>query len=523
MDCRQDGTTCQGAGLWWQSRSFLVFCILVSALPLLWPAVAPLGDMGDHIGRYTILAEAGRGPLSRYYAVHWAMVGNLGVDAVVLALHALGIGIEPAAKIAVLAIPPLTVAGMIALARAAHGRVPASAMLAFPLAYCPAFQMGFVNFCLAQALMLLAIALWLRLARRQRPIWRVGAFAIVAPLLWLCHALGWALLIVYLFGIELGRRIERGQSWRRGVPRAALMVAPMALPALWMFKPGGDRVAGDSGIWSIENKLRWILTLFQDRWMAWDLAALGVLILFAYAVVRSRRLSVAPILGVPAAIGVAIFFGLPYLFRGGAYLDMRMLAPAVMLTLLAVRVRPEPSGAPSGAGLALVATGFFLARIIGTTLGYAQLADAQERELQALTVLPPGGKVLVLANVMSEGRWNSPRRLHVAGLAITRAGMFTNTQWAVPGQQLVRPIVPDAAPFDRDPSALVVASALDEAADFDTAIGRFNRCAFDAVWTVGFPVGRARSPDLIPIWAQGDSAVYRVRRGLCLSDAPSVR
>ncbi len=62
--------------------------------------------MGDHIGSYRILAEAGRGPLARYYDVHWAAVGNLGVEAIVLALHALGIGIEPAAKVAVLLIPP---------------------------------------------------------------------------------------------------------------------------------------------------------------------------------------------------------------------------------------------------------------------------------------------------------------------------------------------------------------------------------------------------------------------------------
>ena len=120
------------AGLWWQSRPFLWACILLSAVPLLWAAVPPLTDMGDHIGSYRILAEAGRGPLSRYYEVHWAAVGNLGVEAIVLALHGLfGIGIEPAAKFTVLAIPPLTVAGMIALARAVHGDLPASAMLAF--------------------------------------------------------------------------------------------------------------------------------------------------------------------------------------------------------------------------------------------------------------------------------------------------------------------------------------------------------------------------------------------------------
>ena len=509
------------AGLWWQSRPFLWACILLSAVPLLWAAVPPLTDMGDHIGSYRILAEAGRGPLSRYYEVHWAAVGNLGVEAIVLALHGLfGIGIEPAAKFTVLAIPPLTVAGMIALARAVHGDLPASAMLAFPLAYASAFQMGFVNFALAQALVLLSLALWLLLAKTHAPAWRIGLFAVIAPVIWLCHALGWAMLVAYTFGAEIGRRGEQGESWPGALGRAAVMVAPMALPALWMIRGGGDQVAGESGGWALVYKARWLLTLLQERWLAWDAAAMVVLLLFGYAVLRSRRLAIRPVLGVPAAIGFAIFLVLPYAYRGGAYLDMRMLAPATMLLLLAVRVR-----APDLAGrLAVLGTLFFVARLVGTTLAFAQLTQGQERDWRAIAALPPGGAVLVLTDASGEAPWAAPRRWHVAGLAIVRAGVFTNTQWAVPGQHLIRSRLGRAAPYDQDPSSFVFPpGSEDRATDFDEAIRDFNRCTFDAVWTIGFPVGRARSPDLVPIWAKGDSAVYRVRRGRCLSKPPSVR
>ncbi len=520
MDRRQDGTTHEGAGLWWQSRPFLCLCVILSAVPLLWPAVPPLSDMGDHIGSYRILAEAGRGPLARYYDVHWAAVGNLGVEAMVLALHALGIGIEPAAKIAVLLIPPLTVTGMIALARTAHGQVQPGTMLAFPLAYAQAFQMGFVNFCLAQALVLLSLALWLRLARTRPPVWRLAIFAVIAPVVWLCHALGWAMLLAFVFAMEAGRLVELGRRWWTAAVQAGLMVLPMTLPALWMLRGGGDRVAGETGRWIWWYKTRWILTLLQERWIAWDVAALIVLILFGYAAIRSRRLAIRPVLGVPAALGFVIFLVLPYIFQGGAYLDMRMLAPAFMLALLSVRVSP----AGSGGGLALAATGFFVARLIGTTLAFAQLAQGQERDWRAIPALPKGGAVLVLTNVAGEERWDAPRRWHVAGVAIARAGVFTNTPWVMPGQHLIRPRVSRAAPYDRDPSGLVFAPGSEGGAtDFDQAIREFDRCAFDAVWTIGFPRGRARAADLVPVWAEGDSAVYRVRRGRCLSDAPSIR
>ncbi|MCT8001059.1 hypothetical protein NZL82_04110 [Sphingomonas sanguinis] len=521
MDRRRDGRTDEEAGLWWQSRLFLWLCVIVSAVPLLWPAVPPLSDMGDHIGSYRILAEAGRGPLGRHYDVHWAAVGNLGVEGLVLALHRLfDLDIEPAAKLVVLAIPPLTVAGIFALARAAHGRIPATAMLALPLAYGPSLQMGFVNFSLAQALVLLAMALWLYLARRWSAGWRILLFALIAPVIWLTHALGWALLLTNVFAMEATRLSGTGRSWRQAMLRAGLAVAPMASPALLMLKGGGDQVAGDTGGWFMVYKMRWILTLFREQWAIWDIAALIVILLFGYAVIRSRRLSVLPLLAIPAGLGFLIFLILPYVYRGGAYLDMRMLCPAVILAILSVRVSP---GRDHGR-IAAATTGFFLVRIIGTTIAFAQLAAAQERDWRALSALPPGGRVLVLTDAEAEGGWGGPRRWHIAGIAIARRRVFTNTQWSVPGQHLIRPRVAGAAPYDGDPSSLVFApGSLGGWVDFDAAIRDFDRCAFDAVWTIGFPAGRAKSPDLIRTWSDRDSAVYRVRRDRCLSDAPSVR
>ncbi len=70
----------------------------------------PLGDMGDHIASYRILAEAGRRRWRAIMRCIAAAVGNLGVEGLVLALHlSYGMGVEPAARLVVMAIPPLTV------------------------------------------------------------------------------------------------------------------------------------------------------------------------------------------------------------------------------------------------------------------------------------------------------------------------------------------------------------------------------------------------------------------------------
>ena len=51
------------------------------------------------------------------------------------------------------------------------------------------------------------------------------------------------------------------------------------------------------------------------------------------------------------------------------------------------------------------------------------------------------------------------------------------------------------------------------------AIARFPRARFDAyVWTIGFPPGRVRDSELIPVWASDRSALYRVKQRAALTN-----
>ncbi|WP_298091684.1 hypothetical protein [uncultured Sphingomonas sp.] len=507
---------------WWQSRAFVAVCLILSMVPLLWPAIPPLTDLPGHIGRYRILSEAGQGPLAAHFGVRWAVIGNLGVDLIVLALHPV-LDVEPAAKLAVMAIPVLSMGGMLWLAREAHGRIPPTAAFALPLAYGWAFQLGFVNFCLAQALVFVGLAAWLHLARTRATWVRIVAFAVFAPLVWLCHSFGWAMLGLFAGMVEWRRRIAAGEPVLPALLRAGAMVAPMASPVLLMLHGHADALSGDTGDWfDWGAKLQWVIALFRERWKAWDVAGLLVMIALLYTGIRSPRLRVSGLLGWPALAGLATFILLPRLFQGGAYVDMRMLAPSLALAILAIA--PAAGEDRLAARLAGLATMFFVARIAVTTLAFAQLAEAQARPLRAVPVLPIGGTVLTLVNEPPASRWGNDRLTHVAGLAIARRRIFTNQQWALAGQQLVHPRHPRAAPFDRDPSHIVYPPGMVAGStDFDVAIRTFDRCSFALVWTIGFPPGRAQATDLSPVWSDGASAVYRVRASRCLSRSPSVR
>src|SRR5678809_610340 len=71
-------------------------------------------------------------------------------------------------ELVVLAIPPLTAAGFMWVAREVHGRIPPTAFLALPFIYGFPFLFGFVNFALSVAFAFLAFGLWLRLGRLER-------------------------------------------------------------------------------------------------------------------------------------------------------------------------------------------------------------------------------------------------------------------------------------------------------------------------------------------------------------------
>ena len=150
----------------WERRDFVLALVLLSIVPLLWPDVPPLRRPARPYGPLPGPARARRlaRPRSNITASDWALIGNLGVDLLVELLAPL-IGLEPAVKLIVLAIPALTVGGLLWVAYEVHGRVPPTALFALPFAYNFPFLFGFVNFALAMALAL----------PRLRPVAAAGA------------------------------------------------------------------------------------------------------------------------------------------------------------------------------------------------------------------------------------------------------------------------------------------------------------------------------------------------------------
>ena len=500
---------------WWNGRAVLPLGVLAAAVPLVWPRIPPLADVPGHMASYHVsVAIAHSAALQRFFAFDWQLVGNLGVDLLVVPLAAV-VGVEPATKLIVLAIPALTVLALLLLARRAHGRLPATALAAVPLAYNYPFLFGFVNYSLAAALALLGLAWWQRWPGDRRPLLRLASFALVAAVVWLAHAIGWVMLVAMCGAFELHRRVSsREGTTRAGITRALVRTAiaclGLAAPVILM-RLGTHADHGGMSGWLWLREMFWTAArTLRDRWGAWDAVSIAVLVaLVAAAFVRAARLRLAPSLAWPALALLVLFVCLPMSVDGSLYVNTRIFPYALALGVVAIdtaALTPRRR-----AMLALGSALFCAARLAGNTASFYLYETSYSRELGALDRLPHGATVLTLVE-MSCDPGARHRLEHLAGMATVRRDAFVNVLWTIQGLQLLRDRMPQTAPFREDPSEFVSPARCASYQPARAALAKAPLAAFTHLWLIDVPAAeRPRDPRLLPVWSAGNSVLYRIR------------
>ncbi len=510
---------------WWSDSRYLALLVLLSAVPLLWPSLPPITDALGHLARYRVELGIDTSPyLSRYFAFDWAVIGNLGVDLLVVPLAPI-FGLQLAMKLIVIAIPTITAAGLLLVAREAHGgRVPPTAAFALPLAYGYPFQFGFINFTLSMGLALLAFALWLYLGRIGRYRLRAGLFVLFSPLLWVAHVFGWGVLGLLCFAAELVRDRGHGGSRFHAIWRAGLAMLPLTPPLLLMIAWRDGPVAGGTGDWfNLQFKFGYLIQVLRDRWYDFDVGSLALIIAVIAAAVARTGLRMQHMLAIAAMILLLTFMLLPRILLGSAYADMRLIPYVVAVAVIAiVPKRGDTALAPL---LAVTALLFFGARTAATTWNFIGYDRAFSRQLAALDVVEPGARIMVLVSLQCQGVWATSRMDHLGSQAIVRRDAFVNGQWEMPGAQLLTITYAAAGRFAKDPSQLLRPAQCRGRREpiLEDTLRNFPRAAFDYFWLIDMPSERwPHDPGLIPVWRGDRGILYRVARSATMpSETPN--
>ncbi|MEO5972451.1 MAG: hypothetical protein ABIP91_03705 [Sphingomicrobium sp.] len=497
---------------WWERRPLVALLILLALVPLLYPPVPPLVDLIGHMGRYRVQLDLGSSPWLRdYYTFHWAAIGNLGVDLAVMPLAQL-VGLENAVKLIVLAIPPLTVAGFLWVAREVHHRLPPTAMFALPFVFGHPFMFGFVNFALSMAFAFLAFGLWLRLARLGRLTLRAWLFVPISIVVFFTHTFGWGTLGLLCFSAEAVRQHDRGTPWFKAGVGAALHAGVMALPVAimlaWRHETHGS-IAANWFDWDM--KVEWIASALRDRWQYFDVASLALAMAVLIFVLRSPRLTLSRNLAFSALVLLAGFILLPWTVFGSAYADMRLVPYLIAVALLAIRFRDD-THLPTARVLAALGLAFVLVRFGGTTISLAIAADDQRAKLAALDHVPMGARVASLVGVDCTKPWPLRRNSHLGSMVIVRRQGFSNDQWVIEGANLLGLRYHEAGAFSADPSQLVRAARCGLGHTPDDALKALPREAFDYVWMIDPPPFDPKlTEEMRMVWRGEGSILYQVR------------
>ena len=498
---------------WWESPLCLGLVVFATMIPLLYPPVPPLVDLFGHMGRYRVELDLNNSPwLQQYYDYHWAAIGNLGVDLLVIPLGKL-FGLEAAVKLIVIAIPPLTAIGFLWVAREVHGRIPPTVFLALPFIYGHPFMFGFVNFALSVALAFLAFGLWLRLGRLERTKLRGWLFVPISLIVFFAHTYGWGLLGLMCFSADAVRLHDRGRSWFRAGFEAALHTSVMAFPLLIMAAWRSETHGGMTiGWFEWKIKWQWFYGALRDRWAYFDMASLAFVGIMFVAVLFSRQLTLSRNLAFSAIVLAIAYIILPRIIFGSAYADMRLVPYLIAVALLAIRFRGEVDMRTARL-LAIAGLLFFGVRIAGNTASLAIAGSDQKAKLAALDHVPEGARVVTITGMTCTEYWPLLRNSHIGAMVIVRRDGFSNDQWLLEGVNLLDLKYRAAGYFAADPSELVRPNRCRDPIHrtIDESLAAVPRHDFDYLWLVDVPpYDPALVQDLQPVWRGPHSILYRL-------------
>ncbi|HSK39727.1 MAG TPA: hypothetical protein VK943_08160, partial [Arenibaculum sp.] len=437
----------------------------------------PLFDYPNHLARVHVISRWAENEAFRaHFDVASFLIPNVLSDVVLLAFLPSG-DVHLAGRLLLLLTFALTLGGIYLLNRVAAGRFSVWPLFAAVFLYHEMFFWGFLNYILGLALLPWALAAWMLLERRPRPV-QIGVGTAFAILIFLAHLVAFGLYAVAIAAIELRRVwLRRSLGPVASVARLAGSAAQF-MPSLVLYAAVSPSRAlpvqflFDYSAW---GKLSPFTRVLSSGNPVADLTALGVALAAIVLGLATGRITLHRGLALVAAAFLLLVLTLPYSALQSYFLDSR-IAIAVFFMLIAA-IRPTAPG-PAGIG---VVTLVLLLLVASRSYVLAEDWNAQSRnyaEVIAAFDRLPAGSLLVpgSARWFELGDWTATRRIrpsheHTAGYAAIERGVIVPNLFAKPGQNplVYAPALPEMRILGRNPILRVMSDAdlrllVDEAA-----------------------------------------------------------
>lgn len=377
-----------------RATAYLVLAGLTVS-PLLWAAVPPLVDYPNHLARMWILAQDGKiADLARNYLVHWQLVPNLAIDAVI-PLLAQVMPIEAAGRTFIALTMLGLFAGTMALQRALFGRVGVWPLCSLLFIYNTALYWGFLNSLFGIALYLLAFAGWI--ASRHWPLAaRLALFSIVAALILVSHLFAFGLYALTVVAYEFDARVRAPRPTRAGLLSWAIICLHLA-PAMILWACSASAAGSTlTHFGGPSDKLRALMapaTFAGEKPPVLDCVLAGLAYFFLLLAVWRQSLVLATGMRLPLIAMVVTALLTPNWLGGSWLADIRLPVALPFIIIGATRLEV---GRRWGSVLALVALALLALRVWTVSATWRD-EDQQVTALRtAIARLPQGSRLLVV-------------------------------------------------------------------------------------------------------------------------------
>lgn len=497
---------------------WLVFSalMLAAAAPVFAGAVPPLADFVNHLARMHILAHLDDdATLAALYKVHWTVIPNLIMDAVVPSMVR-PLGVYLAGQLFTLATLAMLATGPMAVHRALFGRTSPLPLVAFLFLYNGILLFGLMNYLLGLGIALWGLAGWIAL--RQRPLWlRLPLATTIVVALFFCHLFDVGLFGLAVGSLELWRWSEQQprRLWPLVREMALVLVPFLPVPLLMLASPTMN--LSHEVLWLPAGKMDGIYSIFQLYGDVSDMVFAAAVAAGALWLHRRHVLRLHPAGWVLFVLSAAIFMAMPRVLFGSWLADQRM--PIAIVFLLIGFLKPAEGERVLGpvfyAGLIVAC----LFRFVDVQAHWLNLGHTYDEYRAATAVIDPGSSVLVAyADQPSGTEIQNQATSHAPCLAVIERDALVSTIFSVPGKQIL-----DIAPAKRDrvdaedgdpPSVSQMLAATDGPVPGNPRYWDRWSQRYDYVYVLYTHRGDdSPDPELLQLRYEGDSfQLYQVRR-----------
>ncbi|MDI9850087.1 hypothetical protein QM467_18790, partial [Rhodoblastus sp. 17X3] len=263
--------------------------------------------------------------------------------------------------------------------------------------------------------------------------------------------------------------------------------------------------------WKFQN----LIQILRDQNRLIDLLSIVFYLSVLIWVVVSKTIKLNYELVLPAFILLLCEIVIPNELFGSFYADVRLWPAIIQLALLS----PVPGSVGSMESRIVVGAGVLVAvvRLAVMSAGFAQYDRDFTLHLRALDHVPAGASIVTFAPDVfhvAALEWRLPRLNQLSGLAIVRREAFVNSQWVIPGGQLLTALRAKGTQFNSDPSQIITPKPDYTGPLWPEVMRRLPeipRDRFDYLWLIGFDMAQARPiPGATLLYADEESALYRL-------------